>query len=99
MDNDNDVSLITSNDEILRNAVPIAEDETSVIAEERETASPGGRKKRKQKKKQSYSHAHFKVYRRRWFGLAQLCLLNIVVSWDVSVLLIRSKYLSLEWHG
>jgi hypothetical protein len=29
----------------------------------------------------------YKVYRRRWFGLVQLVLLNIVVSWDVSSLL------------
>lgn len=36
------------------------------------------------KPKQTYSHAHFKVYKRRWLGLAQLVLLNIVVSWDVS---------------
>jgi hypothetical protein len=28
----------------------------------------------------------FKVYKRRWFGLVQLVLLNIIVSWDVSVL-------------
>lgn len=28
----------------------------------------------------------FKVYKRRWFGLGQLVLLNIVVSWDVSSL-------------
>lgn len=27
----------------------------------------------------------YKVYKRRWFGLVQLTLLNIVVSWDVSV--------------
>lgn len=26
----------------------------------------------------------YKVYKRRWFGLVQLTLLNIVVSWDVS---------------
>lgn len=26
----------------------------------------------------------YKVYKRRWFGLIQLTLLNIVVSWDVS---------------
>ena len=26
----------------------------------------------------------FKVYKMRWFGLGQLVLLNIVVSWDVS---------------
>lgn len=27
----------------------------------------------------------YKVYKRRWFGLMQLVLLNIVVSWDVSL--------------
>lgn len=27
----------------------------------------------------------YKVYKRRWFGLMQLVLLNIVVSWDVSI--------------
>lgn len=26
----------------------------------------------------------YKVYKRRWFGLIELTLLNIVVSWDVS---------------
>lgn len=26
----------------------------------------------------------WKVYKRRWFGLAQLVLLNVIVSWDVS---------------
>lgn len=26
----------------------------------------------------------YKIYRRRWFGLGQLVLLNIIVSWDVS---------------
>lgn len=26
----------------------------------------------------------YKVYKRRWFGLVQLTLLNIIVSWDVS---------------
>lgn len=29
-------------------------------------------------------HATFKVYKRRFFGLGQLVLLNIIVSWDVS---------------
>lgn len=29
------------------------------------------------------SHGSYKVYKRRFFGLAQLVLLNIVVSWDV----------------
>jgi FLVCR family MFS transporter 7 len=28
----------------------------------------------------------YKVYKRRWFGLVQLVLLNIIVSWDVSTL-------------
>ena len=28
----------------------------------------------------------YKVYKRRWFGLVQLTLLNIIVSWDVSSL-------------
>lgn len=28
---------------------------------------------------------HFKVYKRRFFGLLQLTLLNIIVSWDVSI--------------
>lgn len=36
------------------------------------------------KKKESYSHMHYKVYKRRWIGLGQLVLLNVVVSWDVS---------------
>lgn len=31
-----------------------------------------------------HHHHHYKVYKRRWFGLAQLVLLNIVISWDVS---------------
>ncbi|KAF2196107.1 MFS general substrate transporter [Delitschia confertaspora ATCC 74209] len=29
----------------------------------------------------SYSHTHYRVYKRRWFGLLQIILLNIVVSW------------------
>jgi hypothetical protein len=28
----------------------------------------------------------YRVYKRRWFGLLQLVLLNIIVSWDVSTL-------------
>jgi FLVCR family MFS transporter 7 len=30
----------------------------------------------------------YKVYKRRWFGLFQLVLLNIIVSWDVSLSLV-----------
>ena len=29
-------------------------------------------------------HTEYRVYKIRWFGLTQLILLNIVVSWDVS---------------
>ena len=29
----------------------------------------------------------YKKYKRRWFGLVQLVLLNIIVSWDVSIAL------------
>lgn len=32
----------------------------------------------------------YKVYKRRWFGLVQLTLLNIIVSWDVSAFYIGS---------
>jgi len=28
----------------------------------------------------------YRVYKRRWFGLFQLTLLNIIVSWDVSAI-------------
>ena len=31
----------------------------------------------------SESPQGYRVYKRRWFGLTQLVLLNIVVSWDV----------------
>ena len=27
----------------------------------------------------------YRVYKRRWFGLMQLVLMNIIVSWDVSL--------------
>jgi len=36
------------------------------------------------RRRRASSHTHYKVYKRRWFGLVQLVLLNIVVSWDVS---------------
>lgn len=32
----------------------------------------------------SRTAGEYKVYKRRWFGLVQLTLLNIIVSWDVS---------------
>lgn len=33
----------------------------------------------------------YKVYKRRFWGLAQLVLLNIVVSWDVCVILHKKE--------
>jgi FLVCR family MFS transporter 7 len=45
---------------------------------------PRGRRFILGRNKDTYSHTHYRVYKRRWLGLMQLVLLNIVVSWDVS---------------
>lgn len=37
-------------------------------------------------------HTEYRVYKIRWFGLTQLILLNIVVSWDV-----RTSHLQCPW--
>ena len=37
-------------------------------------------------------HVVYRVYKIRWFGLTQLILLNIIVSWDVSRLVTLIKY-------
>jgi hypothetical protein len=92
-----DVAQVTSNDGILKNAARLTEEEeearpgessageAEVRDGEVEAGASTERKRRPwAKKKKSYSHVHFKVYKRRWFGLAQLVLLNVVVSWDVS---------------
>jgi FLVCR family MFS transporter 7 len=34
----------------------------------------------------------YRVYKRRWFGLFQLVLLNIIVSWDVSLFDLEFQY-------
>ena len=39
----------------------------------------------------------YKVYKRRWFGLIQLVLLNIIVSWDVSALPTLSSFATLPY--
>ncbi|KAL5403450.1 hypothetical protein PMIN06_009762 [Paraphaeosphaeria minitans] len=53
------------------------------VVEESEPAThEGARRWWKRGPRGPYSRAHFKVYKRRWFGLGQLVLLNIVVSWD-----------------
>lgn len=55
-----------------------------VGAESQPAPEESGRRWWKRGQRGTYSHTHFKVFKRRWFGLAQLVLLNIVVSWDVS---------------
>lgn len=40
----------------------------------------------------------YKVYKRRWFGLVQLTLLNIIVSWDVSGAVLFSPFFSYLLH-
>ncbi|KAH4039148.1 hypothetical protein HBI52_043480 [Parastagonospora nodorum] len=83
------ISNVKSNDAILdptRSNEPSGYGEASAPAhgrdgdEERHVTST--RRRPWARKSKSYSHAHFKVYKRRWFGLGQLVLLNIVVSWD-----------------
>jgi FLVCR family MFS transporter 7 len=89
-----DVVQTKSNDGMLKNASRMQEE---AVAEERVGGASGtahgedeeaeetrARRRPWARKRKSYSHAHFKVYKRRWFGLAQLVLLNVVVSWDVS---------------
>lgn len=92
-----DVAHVQSNDGMLKNAARMNEEEARLRESgteevrvrdgeiEVEAGTSTERKRRPWgKKRKSYSHAHFKVYKRRWFGLAQLVLLNVVVSWDVS---------------
>lgn len=43
-------------------------------------------------------HVVYKVYKRRWFGLIQLVLLNIVVSWDVSTSNSKALYQRKKTH-
>ncbi|KAH7383358.1 major facilitator superfamily domain-containing protein [Pyrenochaeta sp. MPI-SDFR-AT-0127] len=86
-----DIAHTQSNDGMLKNTAQVEEDsrqpETSTSgSHDRDVAGAArveeGRKWGLRKKRKSYSHAHYKVYKRRWLGLAQLVLLNIVVSWD-----------------
>jgi hypothetical protein len=87
-----EVAHTQSNDGMLKNAARVNDEgevragEASVAAGQRdgEEETRARRRPWAGKKRKSYSHAHFKVYKRRWFGLAQLVLLNVVVSWDVS---------------
>lgn len=38
----------------------------------------------------------YRVYKRRWFGLMQLVLMNIIVSWDVSSIFAFSKSIDFQ---
>lgn len=35
-----------------------------------------------------HAPGHYRVYKRRWFGLVQLVLLNIIASWNVGFVLL-----------
>lgn len=89
-----DIAHTQSNDGMLKNAAQVGDDirqpEASTSGSRERggecAASAEGRKWGFRTKRKSYSHAHFKVYKRRWLGLGQLVLLNVVVSWDVRIL-------------
>jgi FLVCR family MFS transporter 7 len=91
----NDITHTQSSDGMVKNAVQLEEDsdaevrvgEASAAAHGEEGGEPRMKRRPWAHHRKSYSHEHFKVYKRRWFGLAQLVLLNVVVSWDVSYLL------------
>jgi hypothetical protein len=94
-----EVAHTQSNDGMLKNAarmddegvVEVRAGESSVLAQGTDEEETRARRRPWNRKRKSYSHAHFKVYKRRWFGLAQLVLLNVVVSWDVSYLIFTSS--------
>ncbi|KAL6707701.1 hypothetical protein ACN47E_003822 [Coniothyrium glycines] len=79
-----EIAHVQSRDGMLKHAARIEEATAQAGREEGGEASASGSRGvgSKKSKKKSYSHEHFKVYKRRWFGLAQLVLLNVVVSWD-----------------
>jgi FLVCR family MFS transporter 7 len=85
-----DIAQTQSNDAMLKNAANTEEEAVDSRPGESSAAVHGDeetpvRRRPWARKRKSYSHAHFKVYKRRWFGLVQLVLLNVVVSWDVSL--------------
>jgi FLVCR family MFS transporter 7 len=89
----NDIAPVETHSSTAKGATQVEEDvhenaqgSSSRAAEENGVVAETSRSmfRRRPQPKQTYSHAHFKVYKRRWPGLAQLVLLNIVASWDVS---------------
>lgn len=87
-----DIARVNTCDSTAKGATQVEEDvyenaqgSSSRAADEDDGAETRrGMFRRRSRPKQTYSHAHFRVYKRRWLGLAQLVLLNVVVSWDVS---------------
>jgi FLVCR family MFS transporter 7 len=90
-----DLSHTQTHDAMLKNAAHLSEDaaledeELGISSSSRRVdfgrdGTAGGVEHGGGDGKESYSHMHYKVYKRRWIGLGQLVLLNIVVSWDVS---------------
>jgi hypothetical protein len=104
------VAQIKSNEGMLKNAATVDEGVVDSrpegssaaphvrVGEEEEVRANTTRRRPWARKRKSYSHAHFKVYKRRWFGLAQLVLLNVVVSWDVSIYPISHYYTKRRIH-
>ncbi|KAJ4404736.1 hypothetical protein N0V91_005686 [Didymella pomorum] len=87
----NDITPVETHGSTTKGTAQVEEDvyenpqgSSSRVADENgaSTEVSRGMFRRRPKPKQTYSHTHFKVYKRRWLGLAQLVLLNIVVSWD-----------------
>ncbi|KAL1652454.1 hypothetical protein SLS61_005058 [Didymella pomorum] len=88
----NDITPVETHGSTTKGTAQVEEDvyenpqgSSSRVADENgaSTEVSRGMFRRRPKPKQTYSHTHFKVYNRRWLGLAQLVLLNIVVSWDI----------------
>lgn len=79
-----DIAHVRSNDGMVKNAASIDAVGEGPRIEGSSAEEPKKPRRPWARKRKSYSHVHYKVYKRRWFGLAQLVLLNVVVSWDVS---------------
>ncbi|KAH6633101.1 major facilitator superfamily domain-containing protein [Boeremia exigua] len=82
-----DIAPVRTHGSTAKGALQVEEDvyrdaSGSGPAQDGEVEAQAAASNKRPKAKQTYSHAHFKVYKRRWLGLAQLVLLNIVVSWD-----------------
>ncbi|KAL5115899.1 hypothetical protein ACEQ8H_006215 [Pleosporales sp. CAS-2024a] len=87
-----DITPVQSADDMLKYAATIDQTARSgdstlplhVRGENAEVQAHQSHKRRRMwaRKRQSYTQPHFRVYKRRWFGLGQFVLLNTVASWD-----------------